>query len=104
VSVNQRQNITALIYNKRGILISMGKNSYVKTHPFQAKLAREVGNEHMIYLHAEVDALCKLKNWGQAHKIVVTRVKKDGSYGNAKPCPVCQRAIKLAGISVVEHT
>lgn len=99
-----RQNITAMIYDKKGRLISMGKNSYVKTHPLQAKIANQVGLEHKIFLHAEIDALVKLKDWTKAHKIVVTRFGKLGEPLLAKPCPVCQRALQLAGIDVVEHT
>lgn len=102
--MSQKQIITALVYDKRGRLLSMGRNSYVKTHPLQAKIAEEVGEEHKIYLHAEVDALIKVKNWNKAHKIVVTRFNKYGETMLAKPCKVCERMIKLAGIKEVEHT
>lgn len=101
---SQRQNITAFVYDKRGKLLSVGKNSYVKTHPLQARAAKEVGEDYKIYLHAEVDALRRLKDWGRAHKMVVTRIKNDGTHGNAQPCKICQRVIKLAGINVIEHT
>lgn len=99
-----KQNITAIVYDKKGRIISVGRNSYVKTHPFQAKIAAEVGLEHKIYLHAEVDALVKLKDWNKAHKIVVTRFGKAGEPLLAKPCAVCQRVIEMAGIVEVEHT
>ena len=98
------RNTTALIYDKRGRIISIGKNSYVKTHPLQAKFANEVGLEHKIFLHAEIDALVRLKDWTKAHKIVVTRFGNSGEELCAKPCPVCQRALEQAGIRVVEHT
>lgn len=99
-----RQNVTALIYDRRGRIISMGKNSYVKTHPLQAKFANEVGLEHKIFLHAEIDALVKLKDWSKAHRMVITRIGKNGDELLAKPCPVCERAIKSAGIAEIEHT
>ena len=99
-----RQNMTAIIYDRKGRVISMGKNSYIKTHPLQAKLANEVGLSDKIYLHAEIDALVKLKNWDRAHKIVITRTGKNGDSLLAKPCPVCERAIKLAGIKEIQHT
>lgn len=99
-----RQNITALIYDRRGRLLTVGKNSYVKTHPLQAKFANEVGLEHKIFLHAEIDALVKLKDWTRAHKMVITRLGKNGETMLAKPCPVCERAIKSAGIVEIEHT
>ena len=38
-----RQNITAVIYDKRGRVLSIGKNQYLKTHPLQAKHAHAVG-------------------------------------------------------------
>ena len=99
-----RQNITAIIYDKKGRVISMGKNSYIKTHPLQAKLANEVGLSDKIYLHAEIDALVRLKNWDKAYKMVVTRTGKNGDLLLAKPCPVCERAINLAGIKEIQHT
>ena len=99
-----KQSITAIVYDKRGRILSMGRNSYVKTHPMQAKMARAVGEEHKIFLHAEVDALIKLDDWGKAHRIVVTRFDKNRKPALAKPCKVCEHAIKLAGIKYVEHT
>lgn len=99
-----RQAITASIYDRRGRLISMGKNRYTKSHPFQARLARAVGLEEKIYLHAEIEALLRLKNWNRAYRIVVERYTKDGEPALAKPCPICQKALKMAGIENVEHT
>lgn len=99
-----KQNITAIVYDRKGRILSMGKNSYVKTHPLQARFAKEAGLENKIFLHAEVDALVKLKDWDKAHKIVVMRFNKHGKPLLAKPCPVCQRAIKSAGIAHIEHT
>jgi len=51
-----------------------------------------------------MDAIIKCRNMSKAHKIVVTRVTRNGKYGNAKPCPVCKSAIKEAGIKNVEWT
>ena len=99
-----RQNITALIYDRKGRLLSMGKNSYIKTHPYQAKLAAQAGLNDKIYLHAEIDALIRCKNWNKAHKIIITRIGKNGQPALAKPCPVCELALKNAGIQEVVHT
>lgn len=98
------QNITAFAYDRKGRLLSVGRNSYVKTHPLQAKAAKEVGEGYKIYLHAEVAALVKIKNWHKVHKIVVTRYGKNGEPMLAKPCKVCQRVINMAGVEKVEHT
>lgn len=98
------QNITAFAYDRKGRILSIGRNSYVKTHPLQARAAKEVGEDYKIYLHAEVAALVKIKNWQKIDKLVVTRYNKNGEPMLAKPCRVCQRVIKIAGISTVEHT
>jgi tRNA(Arg) A34 adenosine deaminase TadA len=104
MKARNKQNITAIVYDRKGRIISMGKNSYVKTHPLQAKFANEVGLGEKIFLHAEIDALVRLKDWKKAHKIVVTRFGNSGEPLLAKPCPVCQRAIEMAGINYIEHT
>lgn len=97
-------NITAIIYDKRGNIISIGKNSYVKTHPMQAKLAKQVGEPHKIYLHAEIHAITKCANINKAYKMVIFRQKEDGTPGTAKPCRICEQAIKATNIKVIEHT
>lgn len=102
--MNQKQNITAILYDKKGKILSIGKNSYIKTHPLQAKSAKAVGEDYKVFLHAEIDALVKAKNWDKAHKLVITRFTKDGNPALAKPCKICQHAIKIAGIKLVEHT
>ena len=96
--------VTAIVYDKKGRPLSLGKNSYIKTHTYQAKLAKEVGWPEKQFIHAEVDAILKLKNPSRAHRIFVTRHGSDGTPMYAKPCPVCSLAIKLAGIQVVEHS
>jgi len=99
-----RHVLTAVIYDKRGRVISVGQNSYVKTHPLQAKHAAEVGMPDKQYLHAEVHAIVRCKDLTKAHKIFVSRWDKKGRPALAKPCPVCMSAIEAAGIQVVEHT
>lgn len=100
----QRQSITAFVYDKRGTLLSVGRNSYVKTHPIQYKAAAAVNKPESIYLHAEVAALVKLKDWSKAHRIDVIRVLKDGTTGNAKPCPICCKVIGQTAIKLINHT
>lgn len=104
----QRQDITAIIYDRRGRVLAVGKNSYVKTHPLMAKYAKMAGESYSAneyaFIHAEVDAIVRCKDLSKAHKILVMRIRKDGSYGNAEPCAACTLAIKEAGIKIVEHT
>jgi deoxycytidylate deaminase len=95
--------ITATIYNKRGKIISKGVNSYVKTHPKQAKAAKAVGDPERIYLHAEIDALIACR-FEIPYKIKIERYDIKGNPKNAKPCPICELAIKKAGIRFVEYT
>jgi tRNA(Arg) A34 adenosine deaminase TadA len=99
-----RFDITAIIYDKRGKVLSIGKNSYVKTHPVMKKHCEHVGLPDKLFLHAEVHAIVKCRRLDKAHKIVVTRFDKEGNPKIAKPCPVCQSAIEAAGIRFIEHT
>ncbi|UFK09571.1 cytidine and deoxycytidylate deaminase domain containing protein [Xanthomonas phage DES1] len=94
--------ITALAYNKRGRLLSVGQNSYTKTHRLQAELGKLSGRPKAIYLHAELAALLKARE--PVHKLVVTRYDKDGNPANSAPCPACQLAIKKFNVKIVEHT
>lgn len=98
------QNITALIYDRRGRIISVGQNSYIKTHTLQAKHAKKVGQPEKQYLHAEVHAITRCKDLRKAHKIFVARYNKNGEPMLAKPCEVCMSAIKASGIKFIEHT
>lgn len=98
----KRYSITALAYDKRGRLLSIGKNNYIKTHPLQAKLAAKAGCPHRVYLHAELDALLKAR--GEVYKLVVTRFDSKGRPKCARPCSVCSEAIKHFNVQVVEHT
>lgn len=101
--MSTRHEITALAYNKRGQLISVGKNSYTKTHPLQGKLAKRTKRPNRIYIHAELDALIKARG-RKVYKLVILRFKADGSPGLAKPCECCQKAIKLFGVKEVDFT
>ncbi len=69
-----------------------------------AKAADAVGMSARIYLHAEIAALVKIKDWSKAYKLVVTRFNSKGIPVMAKPCPCCQHIIKETAIQIVEHT
>lgn len=102
--MSAKQNITAVIYDKHGRVLSLSKNSYVKTHPYQARLATQLGYPHRIYLHAEIGAILKCPDITKAYRIFVSRYGINGNALLAKPCPVCMEAIRLAGIKKVEYT
>lgn len=102
--MSKKHRITAIIYDKRGNVLSVGNNSYVKTHPLQARYARTAGEPHKIYLHAEVSAITRCSNLDRAHKMVIFRYNEDGSPAMAAPCKICQQAIANTNIKIVEHT
>ena len=106
--------ITAEIYDRKGNLLSVGRNSYtlpsarrlpeaIKTHPLQKRYAIKANQPQKQYLHAEIAALIKCRSL-DAYKIVIKRVDKNGNTRLAAPCEVCQLAIKEAGIKVIEYT
>lgn len=100
----KRFNVAAIIYDKRGNVLSIGNNSYVKTHPLQAKYAKQVGEPYKQVLHAEIHAITRCANLDKAYKIAVFRFKEDGTPAMAKPCKICAQAIAATNIKIVEHT
>lgn len=96
--------VTAMIMDRKGKVLSVGQNSYIKTHPLQAKHAAKTGNPEKQFLHAEIHAITKCRDLRKAHKIFVSRYNKMGEPVLAKPCPVCISAIHASGIKHVIHT
>jgi len=96
--------LTALIKDKKGRILSIGKNRYLKTHPYQALCAAKVGLPEKIYLHAEIDAIIRCKDLSKAYSIHIFRYGSEGQPLLAKPCKVCQSAIESSGIKKVYHT
>jgi tRNA(Arg) A34 adenosine deaminase TadA len=99
----KKYNLTAIITDKKGNILSIGKNSYVKTHPMQAKFAKKNGKEGAIFLHAEIAAIVKCRDLKNAHKITVMRIE-NGIEKIAKPCDICMAAISDVGIQHIEYT
>lgn len=100
----KQYNITAIVYDKRGNVLSMGKNSYVKTHPLQAQYAERAGEPYKVFLHAELAAIIKLRDHQKPHKMVIFRYLEDGSPAKAMPCKICRQALAKTDIKIVEHT
>jgi len=100
----KRQTIKAIIYDRRGRVLSIGYNSYVKTHPMQARHAQQAGEPDRQFLHAEVHAIVRCRDLGRADKIVVSRWDNQGRPKLARPCKVCESAISAAGIKKIFHT
>lgn len=100
---NNKQNIKATIFDKRGRVLAIGYNSYEKTSPVQAQYSKRVNQPARIYLHAEIAALVKVKH-GTPYKIKIERYDRFGEPKMAAPCPICSLAIKEAGIKFIEYT
>jgi deoxycytidylate deaminase len=83
-------------------IISIGENSYQKTHPMQSRLAIKTGNRTKEYLHAEIASL--VKNNKKPESIVIIRMINNGKVKMAKPCQVCMLAIKEAKIKYIYYT
>ena len=84
----------------KGVIVSIGVNHYTKTHP-QQKIFAELSNQpDRIYLHAEIDCLNKATK--PIDTMIILRNDKVGNFVSAKPCPVCQTALK--GIKHVYHS
>ena len=98
-----KYHIRATCRDKSGNVLSTACNSYNKSHPMMHYLAVKVGHPAKIYLHAEVLALLKTRG-KKVHSIHVERYNKRGEPMLAKPCPVCEEAIKAWGVKEVSYT
>ena len=99
----KRYFIIAKCYDKQQRVIGVGINSYTKTHPLQKYFAEKVGHGEKECLHAEIAAILRCKQ-KVIHRITVERYNSLGHPANAKPCPICQEAIKAFGIKLVEFS
>lgn len=102
--MTKRFAVTAIIYDKRGNVLSVGNNSYVKTHPMQAQYAKKAGEPYKVYLHAEIHAITRCMDLSKAHKISIFRYLEDGTPAMSSPCKICAQAIAATPIKVIEHT
>lgn len=100
----RRFEVTAYIYDKRGRVLSIGKNSYVKTHPLQIAHAQQVGLPEKCFLHAEIHAIALCKQLHKAHSMFIARYDANLNPRCAKPCKVCQSAIAATPIRLVDYT
>jgi len=94
--------VAAVTLDVKGQILSIRSNSY-KTHPRMVKLSRSAQwGSKKIFLHAEVAALVSSQN--KVHTIIIARMRRDGSLAIARPCPICQLAIKEAKVKKVYFT
>lgn len=95
--------ICAIVTDKKDNILGIGTNSYTKSHPKQASYAKRCGCSERIYLHAEIDAITRLRT-GKPYRIYIARARGQAEVGTAKPCNICELAIKEAGIKEVVYT
>lgn len=93
--------VTAVAYNSRSQILSVGVNKPRKSHPEQAKFAGIVGCEHRIYLHAEIDCLVKARK--QVDRLLIARIGWDNKFRNSFPCEICLEAIKSAKVNEITY-
>ena len=101
--MKKRYLIKATCYDKKGTALSVGFNSYSRTHPLQKHFAQLAGQQGKEYIHAELDALLKAKG-RQVYSIKIERYGKDGQPMLAKPCATCEQALKAFGVKQVVYT
>jgi tRNA(Arg) A34 adenosine deaminase TadA len=96
-----KKRVGSVLLNKSKVVVT-ATNLERKSHPIQAKFAERVGLHEKIFLHAEIAALVKCKE--ECDTIVVARVNPQGKIRMAKPCPICDLALKEAGIQNIYYT
>ncbi len=96
--------LKATLYDKKGRVLSVGYNSYLKSHPLQAEFGERHGRPEAIFLHAEIAALTKCKDWKKIHKIHIERYDKQGNPRLARPCEICQGALESIGVKEITYT
>ena len=95
---NHRVRIGAVIV-KNGKPVSVGFNK-LKTHPMYTRVNHRRA-KYIQSLHAEMSALISARTDVSGATIFVYRERRDGSRGNAKPCPVCQMLLAEAGVKKI---
>ena len=99
---SDKQRVVAIITDKKDRILSIGVNSYKKSHPIQFFYAKKFKQGFKIFQHAEINAITKLDD--KPYNIYVSRLTPSGKIGLAKPCPICELAIKDVGIKNVHYT
>lgn len=85
--------------------VAVGYNQS-KTHPFAARFSK---HEEAVFMHAEHDCIRQTLREVDPEDlkkatIYIGRVRQDNSWGLAKPCPGCLRAILHYGIKRVVYS
>ena len=104
-----RCRVYSVATDKRGNYLGEAMNSYILTHPKQAKYGNIFGqirrcNIGSHVLHSEVRTLLKsAKSGRKVTDLYIARVDKQGNVKNAKPCVICQAMLNSEFPDVVVH-
>jgi len=99
-----KYNVTAIIRNKKGYVLSIGKNSYKKSHPIMMKISKnKTLPKVQTFIHAEVDAIIKCRNIKDAYSIEIYNYTEKGNAAISKPCPLCMSLIEQTPILVIKY-
>jgi len=99
-----KYNVTAIIRNKKGYVLSVGKNSYRKSHPIMNKISKyKTIPKLQTFKHAEVDAIVKCRNIKDAYSIEVYNYTEHGNPAMSKPCQLCMSLINKTPILVIKY-
>jgi deoxycytidylate deaminase len=99
INSNKKYWVIAASLDHHNNIISIGENSYQKTHPMQSRFSRQAGNRDREYLHAEIASL--VKNRSIVESIMVVRMTCGGLVRMARPCNICNLALREAGIKYI---
>lgn len=95
----RKAKILAIIY-KRTTIISYGFNRRIMTTS-----KNEHGNYTKVFTrHAEESAIRKAGSRCHGANMLVIRLKRDGTFGNAKCCKYCQILINNSGIQKIYYS
>ncbi|QOE32383.1 deoxycytidylate deaminase [Klebsiella phage Muenster] len=94
--------VIARALDRKGRVLSTKTNSYTQTHPVQKKFAVRAGRCEAVWLHAEIRCLLAARK--DVHTLLIARINKEGLPVPAKPCSVCELAIKEYGVKRVIYT
>ena len=99
-----REKLGAVVVSKNWDIIGVGYNDR-KTHPYQAAIAKRLGLDEKIFLHAEFAALVAAKQRNlYGARVFVYREFRSGELAMSRPCPICMSYIKELGIKDIYYT
>lgn len=89
---------------RRTKVISVGWNNMEKTHTLMEKY-RRYRVSYTVGLHSEVHACLDVsRDEIIGSEIYVVRIRKDSSFGIAKPCQICTRVLHHMGVVVAYYS